>query len=360
MGAVAQEICFAKPTPPATCDAVYSNQCVREGYDCGFQTVGDEACGPDPAMPGGCCYLVVGSCPVGRPFLVDGVARLAALEPGFGWTDALAPSVSSLDPETRRALADFWGREGLNEHASIASFARFVLQLLSVGAPAELVRAGQRALGEELDHATLSFGFARAYSGESMAPTPLDVSGGFDQAFDPIAIAVAVAREGCIAESVAALQILSARDAATDPVVKTVLGRIGEQEIDHALLSWRYLRWALDQGDSALHEAVAAVFARAEDHVGLGVTTALAGDAKAMREHGCLPIDERRSLALQVLADVVRPSARALLDATRPLPSHVEIGIDQLGAGAPKNTRATIPEIAVGCPDGGAARDTSA
>ncbi len=309
-------VCFAAPKPPATCDDVYSKDCVLDAYECGFQTFGDEACGPDPSVADACCYTVVGDCPIGRPFLVDGQARLGTLVSRGDWADRIEPDTAALDPETRAALADFWGREALSEHASVASFARFVMQLLATGAPADLVRSSQRALAEEIDHATLCFGLASAYSGAPVGPSALDLSGGLEGSLDPIGIAVAVAREGCIAESVAALQIAAAGDAATDPAIRRALATVAEQEMEHALLAWRYLRWALGRGDAALHAAVAAVLTAPEAHVGIGATTELPGDRAAMRAHGCLPPDERRALAAGALQRVVAPAARALLAAT--------------------------------------------
>jgi hypothetical protein len=257
----------------------------------------------------------VGDCAVGRPFLVDGRARLGTLAPREGWADRIEPDTTGLDGETRAALADFWGREALFEHASVASFARFVMQLLAAGAPADLVRSAQRALAEEIDHATLCFGLSSAYSGTLVGPSSLDITGGLQGL---VSAAVAVAREGCIAETVAALQVAASRDAATDPAVRAALATVAEQEMEHALLAWRYLRWALDRGDAALHAAVAAAFTAPEAHVGIGATTPLPGAREAMRGHGCLPPDERRALAADSLARVVLPAARALLADTRP------------------------------------------
>lgn len=306
-------VCFPAPKPPAVCQDVYSKPCVLDAYSCGLQQTGDEACGPDPSAMDACCYTVVGDCPVGRPFLIDGRARLASLVPGEGWADRIEPVTSGLDPETRAALSDYWAREALFEHASVASFARFVIQLLAAGAPADLVRSSQRALAEEIDHATVCFGLASSYSGTLVGPSALDVTRALEGEEGPVAIAVAVAREGCITETIAALQVAAARDAATDPAVRAALAVIAAQEMEHALLAWRYLRWALDRGDSALRSAVAAVFKSPEAHAGIGPITVLPGDREAMRAHGCLPPDERRALAADALARVVVPAARALL-----------------------------------------------
>jgi hypothetical protein len=82
-----------------------------------------------------------------------------------------------LDPDTRAALACEWLDDARLEHASVASFARFVLELLALGAPAELVHFAQRALGDEIDHARRCFSLASRYAQEPLGPAALQVDG---------------------------------------------------------------------------------------------------------------------------------------------------------------------------------------
>jgi hypothetical protein len=304
--------CFVVPDGPAGCSA-YTSECILDTFRCGHADQGDAYCGPFEEVAGACCYLVFGGCPVGRPFMIDGEARLAALATGEGWAEPLAPDMSQLAPATRAALADFWGKEALFEHASIASFARFVLELLSVGAPAYLVRDAQRALAEEGDHARVSFGLASAYAGGTLGPTRLPIDGALRGSTTLTSMAVTTAAEGCVAETVSALLLLAARDAATDPVVQRELGRIADQEVEHAALAWRTVAWALDRGGEPLRRAVEAVFANAHGHVGLGATTQIAGDEQQMRAHGYVPPRERAAIARQALASVVLPAAQRLV-----------------------------------------------
>ena len=76
---------------------------------------------------------------VGRAFLVEGDMIKARARKGGGWTEPLSPCLDQLSPATRRALADAWVKDGLFEHASVATFSRFAIQLMSVGAPAHLL-----------------------------------------------------------------------------------------------------------------------------------------------------------------------------------------------------------------------------
>jgi hypothetical protein len=264
--------------------------------------------GPDDQ----CCYVTEGSCPVGRPFLVDGIARLAPVENEPSWAALLEPDVAALDADTRAALADVWTQDGLTEHASVASFSRFVLQCLSTGAPADIVSGAQQACADEIEHARVAFGLASAYAGRPIGPGRLDVSRALEN-LDPADIACSVAAEGCIAELISASLIAAARDVARDRAVQEVLGRIAEQELAHALLGWRYLAWAHKSGDARLRARVAHVFSRMHEHVGFGAHTSLLADADQMRAHGYLPVDERRRIAMSVLHDVIRPAVSLLI-----------------------------------------------
>jgi len=318
-GNVYEGVCLPHPGAGLNCEDVYTNEYVAEFYNCGYQQGASFFCGPEEPPAGGlgcagdeCCYVLGGGCPVGRPFLVAGEARTARSVSREDWQSPLLPDVSHLDPATRRALADAYRKDGLSEHASVASFARFVLECLALGAPAELVSDAQAALRDEIEHAQLSFGLASAYAGEALGPAALDVSDCLPARLDRHESALRAIREGCIAETVSAALLRRASDAATDPTVKAVLARVADDERRHAVLAWRFVRWLIGQEGESLAVAAAGEFARAPRYVGFGATTELAGDAQALRAHGYLPIEERRSIAEQTLRQVVLPCARAL------------------------------------------------
>jgi hypothetical protein len=308
------DACLPAPPTGQTCSDAYDESCVLNTYECGLARSGWRVlCGPLPGPGGQCCYITEGNCPVGRPFLVDGSARLASVTSDATWAASLRPDVEALDADTRAALADVWTQDALTEHASVASFSRFVLQCLSAGAPADIVQRAARACADEIEHARIAFGLATAYAGRTIGPGPLAMADALDDNLDLSDIGCSVAAEGCIAELVSASLIAAARDGARDPAVKDALTRIAEQELDHALLAWRYLAWACATGGTHLRARVAAVFDRAPDHVGFGPRTSRAASTDAMRAHGYLPLDERRQIATSVLTNVVLPAARALL-----------------------------------------------
>lgn len=292
--------------------------CSDQASDCSCDIVVEKVlCGPD-LQEGKCCYVVEyyeDAWCEGRPFTVLGGARVAPLAGGPGWSAEVSPTVSSLDQATRAALSAEWARDALFEHASVASFARFALEAMAVGAPASLVRAAHEAMGDEIRHAEICFGLASALGGERVAPGPLPIEGALERR-DLKAITVAVVHEGCVGETVSALIALAARDAATDPAVRAALDEIAADEASHAALSWRWVGWALEQGGAELRDAVEAAFAEATAVCAAGDHAAERGagiDPSVLHTFGRLTAAEQRAVAARGLAEVVRPCARTLL-----------------------------------------------
>jgi hypothetical protein len=215
-----------------------------------------------------------------------------------------------LESAERQSLARHWTRQAELEHASIGAFSRFVLELLALGAPAELVSRATQALADETAHARACYALASAYARKRLGPAPLDARG----ALDDLSLAGIVERaviEGCVGETLAAVEASVASEEARDPVVRATLLRISEQEGDHAELSWLFLRWALAQGQSGLVEIVERSLANARDELERRAAPTTA--APDLRRHGVLSEQQRTALALRVFTEVVSPCARLLL-----------------------------------------------
>ncbi len=198
----------------------------------------------------------------GRPFLVLTSPRVAPVVATHAWKDHVAPDVTRLTSAERAALAAHWTKLGQMEHASIAAFARFQLQLLALGAPPELVRACNQALVDETAHTQLCFGLASAYAGRDIGPGPLDVSHSLDVSSLADIVDLVIA-EGCFGETSAALEALEAADQASDPVIRDVYARIAQDEQRHAELAFHFVRWALQRGDQEVLERVQSALPRA-------------------------------------------------------------------------------------------------
>jgi hypothetical protein len=168
-----------------------------------------------------------------------------------------APGVAHLTAAERATLAEHWTRMGQLEHASIAAFARFNLQLLALGAPPELVDACTQALADETAHTKLCFALASAYAGRALGPGPLDVSRSLDvnALADIVELVIA---EGCFGETSAALQALEAADDAEDPVIVAAYAQIASDEQRHAE---RFVRWALVHDPRAVKPRIEAALA---------------------------------------------------------------------------------------------------
>jgi len=253
-----------------------------------------------------CCYDTYMEPPGGgRPFVIDGVSRSADLVTSAAWSAALDLDCSALAPEDRAALGHAWAETARAEHASIPAFARFVLQLLHLGAPADLVAEATRALADEVQHATDAFAIASAALGRPVGPGPIDATRALE-VLDPAAILHDIMREGCVVETICAAQAAVARDRCEVPAIRAVLSRIAQDEQRHAALAWRAARWMLVR-DPALVAVV---------HGALrSCPTPRADTAPALARYGVLPQPTLQSVARDVLEEVVRPCAQAMLAA---------------------------------------------
>ncbi|PCC75319.1 hypothetical protein SAMN02745121_03958 [Nannocystis exedens] len=272
------------------------------------------ACGP-LSVDGQCCHVVEYSwnCTDGRPFLVEGTARTAAPTRRRDWqADAPGPSpafLAALDAAARAELAALWTADALAEHASVASFARFTLQLLAHGAPPGLVQEACAAQLDEVAHARLIFALAGDYAGAPVGPGPLATDDALGGPGDLAAVVAAVVREGCVGETLAAAELDLAARTCEDPALAATLRRIAADEQRHAALAWRTVQWALARGGPALRRVVVEALA-----VRIAAPPPDRLDPALMRRHGRLPAAERVALAAQCMRSVVIPCARALLD----------------------------------------------
>jgi hypothetical protein len=143
-------------------------------------------------------------------------------------------------------LAAQWADAGLHEHTSVASFARFGLELLALGAPAQLVAEQLAAARDELGHARMSFVLAQRFGGVAVAAGAMPMPrGALARAGDPVATALGLFEEGCVNESLAACEAAVEAATATDPEVREVLERIAADERRHATAAWAALRWLI-------------------------------------------------------------------------------------------------------------------
>jgi len=220
---------------------------------------------------------------------------------------------TGLEPATRAHLAAAWLKDALEEHASVAAFARLTMHLLSVGAPPELIVESQRASLDELRHARACFALASRYAGESRGPSPLSLEGALDVVSLEEIVRLTV-EEGCVGETLGAALAREQLAVARDPAVVAALQRIARDEARHAALAWKFARWAVLRSDDSVR---ASLLRAAEEAIASTLSAEIRSydgiDIDALHAHGRLTCAESRIVAEQAVREVVRPSLDALL-----------------------------------------------
>lgn len=274
--------------------------------------VGEDPVAPECTAYGGQPYTCrPHDCPelCGRPFVVDGTPRVAEPIARADWR-AAGIRVRSIDAATRRRLAEHWTRIAQYEHASIASFARAATDLLALGAPPTLILATRSALADEIEHARLVFALASAYAEQPIGPGPLAIDGALASHSDAREVIEGLIIEACVGETLAAIEVQEAASWAEDPTVAALLERIAADELRHAALGWRSLRWTLDRGDASLR-------AFAFERLDAALRDAQRADPSegvppALRAHGVLDDELREQVRCRALAHSIGPCVAAL------------------------------------------------
>jgi len=275
------------------------------------------------------CWTPVNAPVCGRPFY-DGQSQLVLAElevqrEHFSCTSSQIAepqnSTSLLTEDTLREAARRWLESARHEHASVASFAKFSLDLLALGAPPSLITAALEAGKQEISHTQLSLDVANVLSGVTGRVGTFPINQ-VPVAQDLATLALAVAREGAIGETsaafVAIMALRSAKsllEAAQEPreiVLRTsvvqALETIVREETSHALLAWKTLKWAIAKDPSPgkmVHQIVSEVFER---ELGESGPAAVPLPAETVVDGWGKP-SEARTLALTNLAErrLIRP-----------------------------------------------------
>jgi hypothetical protein len=226
---------------------------------------------------------------IGRPFIDSSGEALKAMPivpeekesdclASVSWSGEVAfdEDMSSSDNTTlqnRFLLGEEWTERSLGEHASVASFAAFAIALMTNNAPSDLVEDAFTAGMDEIRHARTSFEIASKLKGEIVGPGPLPASK-HDFGHDLTSLALAVAREGCVDETLSAIvaelevedirkvieegsqgSIYSRLEPDTLNWIMTEMRTIADEESSHAALAWRTLKWVCGV-DSKVCDAV--------------------------------------------------------------------------------------------------------
>jgi len=304
--------------------------------------VNDPVCGPDEGHTESCCYAVtakkvpvvgikgidfleralggvdevgVSHAPVravhGRPLMVGGAARLAGTETTSGWSVDPGWHPIGLDPERRLLAAAHWRQSAQYEHASVASFARFAMELMALGAPASLVMDATRAQADEIVHARECFSMASAFAGAALGPGPLPLDGALAREVTPRAVLVDAIVEACVNETLAAAEAAWLSGRAIAPAIAELHETISQDESRHAALGWRTVKWLL-QRHPELVDTARTTFENARSASDSGAPEPPADEW--MAAYGCMPSAAAARLQQRVWETVIAPCADALLE----------------------------------------------
>ena len=196
----------------------------------------------------------------GRPFIDEhGNSVMAqAIE-----TEDLLPQWSNFEQNSGvidQAKGTEWIDRAIGEHASIASFAAFTIQLMTNNAPPDLIADSLQAAMDEFRHARTSFDMASFFLQKNVSPGQLPATSlSFEQNLSHLAFGVA--KEGCVDETVSAL--LAASEVMMFDLHKIdkpgswkdKVTVITKEEANHSALAWRTIFWACNE-DRALCDRI--------------------------------------------------------------------------------------------------------
>ena len=190
----------------------------------------------------------------GRPLMFNGIAQAASISCGNTWSKGPLAKSHQLTFEQRQILSDFWLITAQMEHASVASFHQFALDLMRFGAPPELLMRTNKAIMDEISHARAAFAITEGFLNQALAPDDFHMK--IQPATDLADFAKKVALEAAINETIAVILATLQRAQCTDDAIKTFLTEIIREEAEHAELAWDTLRWLLQKGNRDVFDSL--------------------------------------------------------------------------------------------------------
>eukprot|EP00039_Didymoeca_costata_P031445 m.34795 g.34795 ORF g.34795 m.34795 type:complete len:537 (-) comp8776_c0_seq1:34-1644(-) len=262
-GNVYSGACFCKVPQEKTTISIVSTSTTRTSITNSTTTTTTSS-----PSPGSCACMEESRAVCGRPYRVAGEPRLAphttaiddtwlyecdsnALEHTSSHSSNINSSSPSNPPSQSLSLSSHqrkavvgkrWLQAAAMEHASIASFARHTLELLSLGTPATLIVKSQEASLDEIRHTQICYAMARDYLQQSFSPGEFDVADE-GHTYDVEAIVKSVVQEGCVGEMYGAVYALVGARLSVNKTVSRLLETIGNDETKHAQLAWELLLW---------------------------------------------------------------------------------------------------------------------
>ena len=143
-----------------------------------------------------------------------------------------------------------WTKRALSEYASIGTFYKFSLQLMSIAAPLWMLQLSNQAGLDEIKHTQISFDILNMYNMNKLESCII-----YDRfpihTFDIIGndwneISKDTAIGGCIGETISALSMIKQGRETYDNIVHDIVIEIANDEVRHAALAWIAVKWMID------------------------------------------------------------------------------------------------------------------
>lgn len=197
----------------------------------------------------------------GRQIRRFGKILLPPVVKGGAWASSELAIDETIAPSLCAELAAQWRENGRTEHASVAAFARLTLDLMALGAPPSLVADAQRDALDEVRHAELCFGLARALDGLEQSPGAFPAAAKArtlpqNRTLALAQLAVDSLIDGALHEGVSARIVARLRKRAVSPAIRSVLDEIARDEGRHARHGWDVLRWCVAEGGDSVRNAL--------------------------------------------------------------------------------------------------------
>jgi len=195
----------------------------------------------------------------GRQLRRRGKVLLPPLTEGADWSRI--DMELSVPRELRAPLAQRWRENGRTEHASVAAFARLTLDLVALGAPADLIEAANRDSMDEIRHADLCFSIARALDGRCESPGPFPAAQHAGGLPGPGSLALATLAvsslvDGALHEGLSARVIARLARRCEEPRIRDALLELAADEGRHSAHGWDVVEWCLAEGGAPVAHAL--------------------------------------------------------------------------------------------------------
>jgi hypothetical protein len=262
-----------------------------------------------------CCYGKVEMRPMGRPLREGGRVVL----PSRTRARRTIPRSKRSLREVPRLVARRYREMASIEASSVAAFDALQRDMLRLAAPAELIDQAMRARADEAEHTASALAIAAAIDGRRDGFAPLCSR-------EAVSVATLVREavlDGCIGESIGALEAAEASRVSVVPEIVAHHQRVAVDEARHAELAFRWLAWLIDTHPEEAYAALQATLNEIGD--GAGLVDGRPADAD-LEAFSLLDERARRNIARRVHGELVallvmRASARTASCQRRPAAS---------------------------------------